>query len=241
MVEVMIVTKDSDLRACLLENMDKVIEEQRLKNLSLVLKHPNTIEAALQSRQKGKIYLLMIDIRDGVAQQVLNYDFENCFLIIMDDMYENMIRLVNSGLWVTGCLLCKNVIDMGKLADYLQEFHSRFPVSMNGILIYCEDEDLHVLVQMNDIFYIETIKGTHYGLVVCRDGSWKIRINLGQIMKYLPEYFVRIRSSTIVNMSEVKKIDFETCALVLSNGDICSFTAKNKAELKRRFFTEHFG
>lgn len=239
MVEVMIVTKDSDLRTCLSENLDKVIERQRLKNLSLVLKHPNTIEAALQSRQKGKIYLLMIDIRDGVAKEVSNYDFENCFLIIMDDMYENMIRLVNSGLWVTGCLLCKNVIDMEKLADYLQEFHNRFPVSMNGILIYCEDEDLHLLVRLNDVIYIETIKGTHYGQVVCRDGSWKIRINLRRIMKYLPEYFLRIHSSTIVNMSEVKKIDFETCVLILSNGDSCSFAAKNKAELKRRFLTQY--
>lgn len=238
MVEVMIVTKDSKLRKRLSENMDRIIEQQRLKNLSLVLEHPETMKAASQSRQKGKIYLMMIDIRNGADQEILKHDFENCFLIIMDDFYENMIGLVNLGLCVTGCLLCRNVMDMGKLTDYLRLFHNRFPVSMNGILIYCEEEDLHLLVPLEDIFYIETIKGTHYGLVVCRNGSWKIRINLRQVMKYLPGYFLRVRSSTIVNMSEVKKIDFDTCVLFLSNGDTCSFTMKSRGNLKKRFLSE---
>lgn len=239
MVEIMIVTKDLELRKRLSENMDNIIEQQRLKNLSLVLEHPETIKAASRSRQKGKIYLMMVDIRNGVNQEILKHDFENCFLIIMDDFYENMVELVNSGVSVTGCLLCKNAMDMGKLTDCLQVFHSRFPVSMNGILIYCEEEDLHLLVHLEDILYIETIKGTHYGLVVCRNGSWKIRVNLRQVMKYLPGYFFRVRSSTIVNMFEVKKIDFDACVLFLSNGDVCSFTMKSKGELKKRFLTEN--
>lgn len=239
MVEVMIVTKDSRLRKRLSENMDKIIDEQGLRNFSLVLQHPETVKEARQSRQKGKIYLMMIDIRGEVNQEILKHDFENCFLIIMDDSYENMISLVNSGLWVSGCLLCKNVMNVGKLTNFLNLFHNRFPIYMNGILIYCEEEDLHLLVRLEDILYIETIKGTHYGLVVCRDGSWKIRVNLRRIMKYLPGYFLRIRSSTIVNMSEVKKIDFDTCNLFLSNGDTCSFATKNRGNLKKRFMTDN--
>lgn len=235
----MIVTKDSELRNCLLKNLDKVIEGQRLKNLSIVLNHPQTLTEASQSRQKGKIYLMMIDIRNGADKEIIKQEFENCFLIIMDDSYEKMIGLVNSGLCVTGCLLCNNVLNMEKLADYLQLFRNRFPISMNGILIYCEEEGLHLLIRLKDILYIDTIKGTHYGLVVCRNGSWKIRVNLRQVMKYLPGNFLRVRSSTIVNMSEVKKIDFDACILFLSNGDTCSFTIKNKANLKKRFLTEN--
>lgn len=100
--------------------------------------------------------------------------------------------------------------------------------------IYIFDNEqtwLKILIQ--DIYYIETIKSTHYCEVVMKDGRGKIHADITPLQKILPEYFFRTRASTLANMKLVQKVDTAKRILYFDDEASCTYTERVSKEIKR--------
>ncbi|MDD6573005.1 MAG: LytTR family transcriptional regulator DNA-binding domain-containing protein [Thermoflexaceae bacterium] len=240
MVEVMIVTKDTALCKKLCDYTDSVITQKNLRYLSLLVKQPDNVEEAVRLMKRNKVYLVFLDIRSGGYEDLKDLNQKNCFLVVLDKSFETAARLLNAGIQTMGYLLYQDTLNYQEYEDFLVLVYKNLPFSVKGILVYDYEEDIHVLIPFSDILYIETIKGTHYGMIVCQDRRYQIRLNLKRMMQDLPWYFHQARSSAIVNMLEVRKIDFTDRILTLSNGDTCSFALKYKKIFHAMFCMEEF-
>jgi len=227
-VEVMIVTEDSDLCKTLCDYTDLIIARHNMRDLSLLVNQPNNIKEASRLIREDKIYLIFLDIRSGVDKDLKDINLKNCFLVVLNKSFETAAYFLNEGIQVLGYLIYQDSLNYQKFSDCMQLIYRQLPFSVKGILIYNYEEDIHTLIPFRDILYIETIKGTHYAMIVCPGKSYRIRLNLKKIIQKLPWYFYQARSSTIVNTLEVRKIDFTDRILTFSNGDTCSFAIKNK-------------
>lgn len=100
--------------------------------------------------------------------------------------------------------------------------------------IYIMDEDkMWLKVMLNDIYYIETIKSTHYCEVVTQCGMGKLHADITPLQKELPQYFFKTRASTLANLNLVRKVDTEKRILYFEDLISCTYTEKVAKELKQ--------
>jgi len=101
--------------------------------------------------------------------------------------------------------------------------------------IECYSDDIVKLVNVSDIYYIESIdKKT---LVFCEKGSYQIKKRLYQVYDELADNgFVQISKYCIMNMNkleEIKPLANSHLEAVLSNGKCLYVTRKYLANIKR--------
>jgi DNA-binding LytR/AlgR family response regulator len=102
--------------------------------------------------------------------------------------------------------------------------------------IECYSDDIVKLVNVSDIYYIESIdKKT---LVFCEKGNYQIKKRLYQVYDELADNgFVQISKYCIMNMNkleEIKPLANSHLEAVLSNGKCLYVTRKYLANIKRR-------
>lgn len=107
------------------------------------------------------------------------------------------------------------------------------------------EEEMWLKIMMKDIYYIETIKSTHYCEVVMRAGTGKLRADITPLQRELPEYFFKTRASTLANLKQVRKVDTAKRILYFDETVFCTYTkrvAKDIKELlKLRAYRKYLG
>lgn len=96
-----------------------------------------------------------------------------------------------------------------------------------------DDHNISSKVYFRDIYYIETIKSTHYCKIVHAKGINKIYSDITPLAYKLGGPFVRCRSSTIVNINQVIEIDRENRLLYFENGNYCDYSRECWPTLKK--------
>lgn len=100
--------------------------------------------------------------------------------------------------------------------------------------IYIMDEDkVWLKAMLGEIYYIETIKSTHYCEVITKWGAGKLHADITPLQKELPRYFYKTRSSTLANLTLVKKVDTNRRLLYFEDLITCTYTEKVTKELKQ--------
>ncbi|WP_235853229.1 LytTR family transcriptional regulator DNA-binding domain-containing protein [Luxibacter massiliensis] len=100
--------------------------------------------------------------------------------------------------------------------------------------IYILDEDkIWLKVMLHDIYYIETIKSSHYCEVVTREGRGRLHADITPLQKELPWYFFKTRASTLANLKLVGKVDTAKRILYFDDLVSCTYTERVAKELKR--------
>lgn len=95
------------------------------------------------------------------------------------------------------------------------------------------DEDkIWLKVRFQDIYYIETIKSTHYCEIVTKNGKGKLHADITPLQNELPQYFFKTRSSTLANLKLVRKVDTLRRILYFEDFVSCTYTEKVTRELK---------
>lgn len=107
-------------------------------------------------------------------------------------------------------------------------------ITIDKEFIYVFDEDkVWMKVRKREIYYIETIKSTHYCEVVMKDRIGKLHADIRPLQQELPEYFFRTRASTLANMLLVNRVDTSNRILYFDDSIFCTYTEKAAKEIKR--------
>ena len=103
-------------------------------------------------------------------------------------------------------------------------------VKDNHILLY-RDKFVTILITIEGIYYIETVANKNKIQIHHQNGMYFIKTSLAKFIKQLPEHFRRCHHSYIVNTKQITSINHANCAINMSNGGTCYYSARNKAGL----------
>lgn len=108
-------------------------------------------------------------------------------------------------------------------------------VKEQAIFVFDEDKFLEKVL-IEDIYYIETIKSTHYCNVYHKKGQGRLRADIIHLQEELGEEFLKVRSSTLVNVKYISKLDRKNRILYFADSRhlCCTYAAQCFTELKRR-------
>ena len=84
-----------------------------------------------------------------------------------------------------------------------------------------------------DIYYIDTIKGTHYVCIHTESGTHDIRSCIDAMLSQLPDYFTRVHNSYIVNRHHIVKIDYANHVVLLEHNIQCPLSIREGHRLKK--------
>lgn len=95
------------------------------------------------------------------------------------------------------------------------------------------DED-HIWekVFLRDIYYIETIKSTHYCQVVHRAGVGRLHADITPLYQKLKPCFFRTKASTLANLALVQRVDTMNRILYFEPDRFCLYTKRVACQLK---------
>ena len=101
--------------------------------------------------------------------------------------------------------------------------------------VYIRDEDNFLKkVHLKDIYYIETIKSTHYCRVVHKQGEGKIHADITPLEKQFDGKLFKTRSSTLINVDLVQKIDTKNRLICFNKHICCSYAQRMSRKLKEK-------
>ncbi|MCL2047370.1 MAG: response regulator transcription factor [Defluviitaleaceae bacterium] len=103
----------------------------------------------------------------------------------------------------------------------------------NNILIH-SDKFTTIQIQIEEIFYIETVINRNKICIYAKSGSYELRTSLKNLIERLPDYFLRCHNSYIVNTRKITSISYSTHSLKMANGGICYYSSKNRKRLDER-------
>lgn len=235
MVEVMVISSDGVLREELLSYTDTLIEELDMKNLSLMVKHPEKLEEMNHFVKEDKTYLVVTDIRDAGCESLNKYKRKNVFFLVIDEILQTAVDIINADIAVVGYVLYRSRMDYKEYKRIFIDLYKRLSFSVNGIMVYDYVSDDYILVPFSEILYIETVKGTHLCEIVSKSQNIQIRSTIRYLTQNLPWYFCQVRTSTIVNLKEVISTNFSERIITLSDNSFCTFTIKMKKQIKKLF------
>lgn len=107
--------------------------------------------------------------------------------------------------------------------------------------IYIQDsEDIWLKVMLSDIYYIETIKSTHYCEIVYKDGTGRIRADIRPLHEEFSSHLFRTKASTLANLELVCKVDTKNRILYFQEDIYCTYAQRVARELKNRLGLYHY-
>lgn len=107
--------------------------------------------------------------------------------------------------------------------------------------IYIQKED-HIWekVLLEDIYYIETLKSTHYCEIKYKKGVGKIRADITPLYQEFSSWFFRTKASTLANLDRVQKVDIRNRLLYFDQDIYCSYAQRVTGELKKRLKIKNY-
>ena len=107
--------------------------------------------------------------------------------------------------------------------------------------IYIQKED-HIWekVLLEDIYYIETLKSTHYCQIKYKEGVGKIRADITPLYQEFSPWLFRTKASTLANLNQVQKVDIRNRLLYFDQDIYCSYAQRVAGEIKTRLRIKNY-
>lgn len=103
-----------------------------------------------------------------------------------------------------------------------------------------DEDEFWEKVYYRDIYYIETIKSTHYCRVVHKNGEGKLHGDIKPLEQETGGYFLKVKASTLVNISLIWKIHMEYRMIYFREDIYCTYAKRMNKQLKEIFKIQSF-
>lgn len=226
-----------------LSYVDKLITKNKYYNLNIYSFSPFSAHALSLKPEPDSFFYILID--HGSYSDIfsvlhkLNALFPHYCAGILTTQNTLAVKLLNTAYPLFGFLNISKPCYLNHLPPLLSCLNQMYPVFSKGLCIKTT-EKISVL-SYPDIFYIETEKGTHRCAVYHSEGTHFLRGNIKDLISFLDDRFLVVRSSTIANISAVREIDIKNRLLLFQNGLACSYTQaffpKIKSKLESKYST----
>lgn len=233
-MEVIVYSGTSERELLLKRMTDRVIMQNRMRLMSLHTASPRSAEELAELIKQGRGYLVIMDADrcpdwKGVIAEI-SEQYRQVSFCIVSDSAAKAVEAVNMGSVVCGYA----DVSAGKpevcLEKTLSDIYSKVSTVCGGIMTYGSDGSLKV-ISFSDIYYIETIKQQHRCTIYHKNGTDTMRADISRLIRRLDGRFEITRSSTIANLSAVKKI--EDGLMFFSSDIFCSVTGRRLGEIKK--------
>ena len=238
-MEFIIISSNQVIRKKLGEMLNNIYFRINDNLLNFSINIPESITELINICIKGLKTIVIVDITLG---KILGYEWDE-IISLFSSKYENVFFTVISNSDEEARIILKKgtrVIyfintskesledEMLKMIDIITEKERDVTKSL-----FIENKSgLYEKIVLNDIFFIETIKGTHKCNVTHKNGEGVIRGAVSKIAVNLDKKFILCRSSTIANFNNVVKADFKNNLLYFNEECTCSFSRSNKKKIK---------
>lgn len=117
------------------------------------------------------------------------------------------------------------------LANAWDKYTRMVPKDKKILQIKADSGVLHLPAE--DIYYIDTLKSTHYVCIHTERGAHSIRNSIDSMLSQLPDHFIKVHSSYIVNKHHITKIDYANHVVLLEHDIQCPLSIREGRRLKR--------
>lgn len=233
-MEVIIYSGTGEREVLLNQMTDSIIMRRRMRLMSLHPAAPRSAEELKNLIKPDRGYLVIADAvscsdwKDVVRE--ISVLYRRVSFCIVSDSAEGAVYAVNALRGVCGYIDASADGFEARFESVLTGIYSRVTTICGGIMTFDGDGFLKI-ISYSDIYYIETIKQQHRCTVYHKNGTDTMRADISKLINELDERFEITRSSTIANLSAVKRIDD---GLIFFEDDIfCSVTPNRLGGIKK--------
>ena len=233
-MEVIIYSGTGEREVLLQQITDGIIMRRRMRLMSLHPAVPRSAEELKKLIKPDRGYLVIADAVScsdwkSVIEEISAL-YRRVSFCIVSDSAENAVYAVNSLRGVCGYIDSSADGFEPRFESVLTGIYRRVITVCGGIMAFDGDGFLKI-ISYSDIYYIETIKQQHRCTIYHKNGTDTMRADISKLITELDERFEITRSSTIANLSEVKRIDD---GLMFFEDDIfCSVTPSRLGGIRR--------
>jgi DNA-binding LytR/AlgR family response regulator len=141
---------------------------------------------------------------------------------IVSGSYQQAVTLVNSMHGIAGCIAIEENKWEVQLLLLLHQLDKKEIVANRALLL--NQNGVNRIIPYDVIDYIETVKGQHYCMVNYNRKQVKIRGSIRELRVVLDDNFVRVKSSVIVNVSNIEVLYRREHMILFRNGECCYFS-----------------
>ena len=209
-------------------------------NIAFVVDNLEALRRYLELLEKPTIFLL--DIMFGGKSEgfkiadIINQSAENSTIVFITEYPEKILSNSRYKLKALNTILKTSPNFEVELILTLTEAVQR--LGDRNILIH-SDKFTTVLVSIEGIFFIESIKGKGKIKIHHTKGIYEMRTTLNKIISQLPSHFVRCHNSYIVNTREIEKINHTKRSIQMNNNGTCYYSILNRKKLINATNTIH--
>lgn len=233
-MEVIIYSGTGEREVLLKQITDGIIMRRRMRLMSLHTSAPRSAEELKDLIKPDRGYLVITDAVScsdwkSVIMEISAL-YRRVSFCIVSDSAEDAVYTVNALRGVCGYIDASEDSFEARFESVLTGIYSRVTTVCGGIMTFDGDGFLKI-ISYSDIYYIETIKQQHRCTIYHKNGTDTMRADISKLITELDERFEVTRSSTIANLSAVKRIDD---GLMFFEDDIfCSVTSSRLGGIRR--------
>jgi len=201
-------------------------------HIALTTDNLEALQRYIELLEKPAIFLLDImfgNKSDGfIMADIINCNADNATIVFITAYPEKILSNSFYKLKSLNVILKTSKSFELEIIQTLTEAVQR--TTKNNIHIY-SDKFTTILISIDDIFFIESIKSKNKIKIHHHSGTYEMRTSLQKIVSQLPDNFVRCHNSYIVNTRKILKIDYVMRTISMNNGGICYYSVLQKNKL----------
>lgn len=189
------------------------------------------VQKSLEQSELLGVFLLSVNEElEQITGEIRKQGNQN-YIVLMDESVQNLFRHINPVTRPAGCL--KKPISEEELRELLQAIWKDYEeVKDEKDTFYFQIQSASYAVPCNQILFFESASKK----IVLRTASQEFEFydSMGKIERVLPEYFMRIHKSFIVNLNKIKMVDYPNKEVELEDGVFVYVSRSYKTELQNR-------
>lgn len=164
-----------------------------------------------------------------------NYRMITAFIIIIDSSEdEELNEFIKNDSFLTEII--KDGEDV--LEKLQKDLNNILEITNNKQVLNIICDKLLYRIPFSDIYYIEKELNGKRSKIVSKSGDYKIVKSLNDIQNSLNDRFYRSHQSAIINIDNVRKIDFENNKVIFDEGVSCDLLSRSFKRSLRANFTK---
>lgn len=195
----------------------------------------STVEAGinLTLTQKPNIIFLDVELTDGIGFEVLKettpFFNEPPFVIVISENKQYAIKAINYEV----LFYIEKPLNSLKLSLALSRFKKRFSELKSHISI--KDRNAHWFIKFNDIFFVQS-DGPYCNINRLNNSKVTVTRPLKEIESMLPNTFIRVHKSYLINTAYIEKINTTNRIITLHHRTgLFEITEQSKTRLDELF------
>lgn len=244
-MKIIIFTANKIIRDEITGLISNSIEKRNISSLSISNPSPVTLNELKLICNENVRCLIIADISneeiyDGnwiEAIKTLSRNYNKIFFVLLSNKDEKATTIFKNKMRV---LYFVNLLEENLEEELNRVIKSLSRNNRKIKRIYANDQwGNKVKILVDDVLFIETIKGTHKCMITHKKGVSVLRISISKFLNELDSRFVLCRPSTIANIDKVYKIDLYNNLLYFDTDIMCTFSRNNKKKIKSIFKAKH--